>query len=87
MENSNCADYITEKLGAAIISGTVPVVFSVDGIPNYDRYLPEHSYINAADFSSAKSMFVVDVSNIYLTLFMVDALYRSCRLLAVCRWK
>ncbi len=56
MENSNCRDYITEKLGAAIISSTVPVVFMVDGVPNYDRYMPPHSYINAADFKSAKDL-------------------------------
>ena len=54
MENSNCKDYITEKLGAAIISSTVPIVFSVDNIPNYDHYLPPRIYINAADFDSAK---------------------------------
>ena len=56
MENSNCKDYVTEKLGAAIISSAVPIVFSVDGIPNYDRYLPPHSYINAADFQSARKL-------------------------------
>ncbi|ETO14288.1 alpha3-fucosyltransferase [Reticulomyxa filosa] len=57
MENSNCEDYITEKLGSAIISSTVPVVFSINGsLPNYDRYLPEHSYINAFDFPSAKHL-------------------------------
>ena len=56
MENSNCRDYITEKLGAAIISSTVPIVFSVNGIPNYDYYLPPHSYINAADYNSAKEL-------------------------------
>lgn len=60
MENSNCKDYITEKLGTAIVSSTVPVVFAIktddEYIPNYDKYMPSHSYINAADFASAKDL-------------------------------
>ncbi|ETO20159.1 hypothetical protein RFI_17060 [Reticulomyxa filosa] len=65
MENSNCKDYITEKLGSAIISSTVPVVFSVNGTtPNYDRYMPKHSYINAFDFPSSRHLadFLLKVS-------------------------
>ncbi len=63
MENSNCKDYITEKLGTAIVSTVVPVVFAVnskDGkspsIPNYDNYMPPYSYINAGDYKSAKEL-------------------------------
>eukprot|EP01084_Bolivina_argentea_P028968 53803_1 len=56
IENSNCYDYITEKLNNAIWTGTIPIVFSPNGIPDYDRWLPPHSYINVADFQSAKAL-------------------------------
>eukprot|EP01083_Nonionella_stella_P091594 256148_1 len=56
MENSNCDGYISEKLGKAIKATTIPIVFSVDGTPDYDQFMPFHSYINAADFGSAKEL-------------------------------
>ena len=53
IENAICNGYISEKLENAIISTVIPVVFMVDGVPEYDRLMPPHSYINAADFHSA----------------------------------
>ena len=54
IENSNCEDYITEKLNTAIESGAVPVVFAPNNVPDYRKILPMGSFINLADFSSAK---------------------------------
>ena len=63
IENANCEDYVTEKLGRAMVAGVVPVVFSapqrlaggsVDGgsVPDYGRFMPPHTYINIADFAT-----------------------------------
>ena len=54
IENSNCEDYITEKLNTAIESGAVPVVFAPNNVPDYRKILPIGSFINLADFSSAE---------------------------------
>ena len=67
LENANCEDYITEKLGRALLSGVVPVVFdapqSLAGgtanglrVPGYDRVLPPRTYVNVADFASASEL-------------------------------
>lgn len=42
--------------GTAIVATTVPVVFSVNNTPNYDLYMPPHSYIDAGKFNSAKEL-------------------------------
>lgn len=55
-ENANCNGYISEKLGNALMAGTVPVVWSEDGVPNYEELLPRNSFINAADFQSAAEL-------------------------------
>ncbi|CAF1633449.1 unnamed protein product, partial [Didymodactylos carnosus] len=52
IENSNCEDYVTEKLIDAISSTSVPIVASREKIPDYDRFAPKHSYINIYDYES-----------------------------------
>jgi hypothetical protein len=56
IENSNCVDYVTEKLVKAVESGSVPIVAGRDGRPDYRRYMPEHSYINIFDYTSIKAL-------------------------------
>ena len=52
-ENSNCPDYITEKLWRVLDLNIVPVVM---GGGNYSRDAPENSVINVKDFPSAKAL-------------------------------
>jgi hypothetical protein len=56
IENSNCADYVTEKLVKAVESGSIPIVAGRNGRPDYRRYMPEHSYINIYDYKSIKAL-------------------------------
>jgi hypothetical protein len=56
IENSNCADYVTEKLVKAVTSGSIPIVAGRDGRPDYRRYMPKHSYINIFDYTSIKAL-------------------------------
>ena len=52
-ENSNCPDYITEKLWRILDSNIVPVVM---GGGNYTLDAPAKSLINVNDFSSVKEL-------------------------------
>jgi hypothetical protein len=52
-ENSNCPDYITEKLWRAL---TLPVVPIVMGGGNYEQDAPPHSFINVNNFPSVKDL-------------------------------
>jgi len=56
IENSNCVDYVTEKLVKAVASGSIPIVAGRNGRSDYRRYMPEHAYINIYDYSSIKSL-------------------------------
>jgi len=56
IENSNCMDYVTEKLVKAVASGAIPIVAGHNGRPDYRRYMPKHSFINIFDYSSIKSL-------------------------------
>lgn len=56
IENSNCADYVTEKLVKAVESGSIPIVAGRDSRPDYRRYMPKHSFINIFDYSSIKEL-------------------------------
>ena len=56
IENSNCVDYVTEKLVHAVASGSVPIVAGKDGKPDYLRFLPKGSYINIYDFKSPEEL-------------------------------
>ncbi|CAF1047134.1 unnamed protein product [Adineta ricciae] len=56
IENSNCADYVTEKLVKAVESGSIPIVAGYNGRPDYHRYMPDHSYINIFNYSSIKEL-------------------------------
>ena len=50
IENSNCVDYVTEKLVHAVASGSIPIVAGMDNKPDYAKFMPENSYINVYDF-------------------------------------
>jgi alpha-1,3-fucosyltransferase 10 len=52
-ENSICADYVTEKLFDPLWAGTVPVYL---GAPNVRDFAPEHSFIDASDFSGPREL-------------------------------
>ncbi|CAF2980115.1 unnamed protein product [Rotaria sp. Silwood2] len=56
IENSNCVDYVTEKLIKAVESGSIPIVAGRDGRPDYRRFMPEHAYINIYDYKSIKDL-------------------------------
>lgn len=56
IENSNCLDYVTEKLVKAVESGSIPIVAGYNGRPDYRRYMPEHSYLNVFDYPSIKAL-------------------------------
>lgn len=51
-ENSNCKDYVTEKVSNALLNDVVPVVL---GGANYSKFLPPHSYLDAS-VASAKEL-------------------------------
>ncbi|XP_059162579.1 glycoprotein 3-alpha-L-fucosyltransferase A-like [Physella acuta] len=54
-ENSLCQDYVTEKFFKLFRKGThvVPVV---RGKVDYEKYFPENTFINAANFRTAKDL-------------------------------
>lgn len=54
LENSLCADYITEKFFTLMRYNIVPIVFDLHG--HHSRITPPHSYINAADFPSVREL-------------------------------
>lgn len=56
IENSNCEDYVTEKLIDGLSSTSIPIVASRDGKPDYTRFAPNHSYINIYDFKTVKDL-------------------------------
>ena len=55
-ENSNCVDYITEKVYKVLLPGmaTVPIIMS--GVTNLKDILPPHSYIDARSFDSPQKL-------------------------------
>ncbi|XP_055356796.1 alpha-(1,3)-fucosyltransferase fut-1-like [Paramacrobiotus metropolitanus] len=52
-ENGFCKDYVTEKPLRALFYDTVPVVM---GAANYSAIFPPKSFINTADFGSAREL-------------------------------
>ncbi|XP_077315251.1 3-galactosyl-N-acetylglucosaminide 4-alpha-L-fucosyltransferase FUT3-like [Lithobates pipiens] len=55
-ENSRGTDYITEKLwNNAFLSGAVPIVMGPSR-ENYERFIPQDSFIHVDDFSSAQQL-------------------------------
>ena len=56
IENSNCVDYVTEKLNFAVASGSIPIVAGKNGKPDYLRFMPKNSYINIYDYKSIESL-------------------------------
>lgn len=54
IENSNCKDYVTEKLSNAYLAGVVPIV---DGPSDYGPFIPDtHSVIRIDDFDSPREL-------------------------------
>jgi hypothetical protein len=56
IENSNCEDYVTEKLVLALSSTSIPIIASRDRKPDYARFAPKYSYINVYDYKSIKEL-------------------------------
>jgi len=60
IENSNCREYITEKLANAIYCNAIPLVYSpmVDGkrYPDYADRMPAGTYLNIADFEKIEDL-------------------------------
>jgi hypothetical protein len=72
-ENSNCPDYITEKLWRALSLPVVPIAM---GGGNYQQDAPPHSVINVNDYPSVKAL-----ANYltYLTKNTVCFLVQTCK--------
>lgn len=56
IENSNCEDYVTEKLVHAIASGSIPIVAGRDNKPDYNKFLPKNSFINIYDYKTVDEL-------------------------------
>jgi hypothetical protein len=56
IENSNCEDYVTEKLVHAVASGSIPIVAGKDNRPNYLKFMPKNSYINIYDYKTVEEL-------------------------------
>ena len=56
IENSNCEDYVTEKLVHAVASGSIPIVAGRDNKPDYLKFMPKGSYINIYDYKSVDEL-------------------------------
>jgi hypothetical protein len=56
MENSNCEDYISEKLIEALSSTSIPIIAGRNNKPDYTRFAPKNSYINVYDYKSMKEL-------------------------------
>eukprot|EP00039_Didymoeca_costata_P025079 m.12265 g.12265 ORF g.12265 m.12265 type:complete len:393 (-) comp4624_c0_seq1:28-1206(-) len=52
-ENSNCVDYITEKIVDAYFAGAIPVYM---GAPNIKEYVPKNSYVDASVFEKPSDL-------------------------------
>lgn len=71
IENSNCHDYVTEKLAHAVASGSIPIVAGRDSKPNYLRFMPKNSYINIYDFKTVEDL-VKHLKYLFLFLLFVN---------------
>lgn len=56
IENSNCDDYVTEKLVHAVASGSIPIVAGRANKPDYLKFMPKQSYINIYDFKTVEDL-------------------------------
>lgn len=76
-ENSICRDYVTEKFFNIISRNIVPIVL---GGANYSAIAPQHSYINALDFTPrqlAEYLWKIDANDtLYAEYFWWKPFYR-----------
>ncbi|XP_077289960.1 alpha-(1,3)-fucosyltransferase C-like [Arctopsyche grandis] len=76
-ENSNCKDYVTEKVSNALLNDVVPVVL---GGANYSKFLPPHSYLDASATSAeelARSLqYLIDNPESYAKYFWWKNYYK-----------
>jgi hypothetical protein len=56
IENSNCVDYVTEKLVHAVASGSIPIVAGRNGKPDYLKFMPRNSFINIYDYKTVNDL-------------------------------
>lgn len=52
-ENASAPDYVTEKIFDPLLAGTIPIY---RGAPNVGEFVPEGSYIDAADFPTSAAL-------------------------------
>ena len=52
------SDYITEKFYHGFRCGTIPIVYSKDGIPDYTKKLPAGSFININNFDTVEDLLI-----------------------------
>lgn len=71
-ENSNCTDYITEKLFENALGRNILPIFMGTTRTEYEKYAPERSFIHVADFQSPK-----ELANYLNELDKNDTLYNS----------
>lgn len=70
LENTLCADYVTEKFIGIMHYNVIPIVFDLHG--HHERLAPPHSYINAAHFPSVR-----DLADYLIRLDQNDTLYNE----------
>lgn len=56
LENQYASDYITEKIKNGFRCGTIPIVYSSEGVPEYDNILPHGSYIDISQFDTFEQL-------------------------------
>ena len=55
-ENSNCKDYITEKLFFAMQYGLLPIALGGFSIEDYEKSIPPHSYLHVDHFENPEQL-------------------------------
>lgn len=58
VENSACTDYVTEKLIQAVGCGAIPIVRSINGMPNYESLYGKFPMLDATRLNTAFALAV-----------------------------
>jgi hypothetical protein len=56
IENSNCEDYVTEKLVHVVTSGSILIVAGLNNKPDYHKFLPSDFFINIYDYQNVDDL-------------------------------